>query len=116
MEYEIDYQSALAKAKQENKPIMMVIGTKTCPWCRKFESQTLKKKMIHNKVATNFIPLSLTKDVDKYPAQFDAKVVPTIFFINPHTQESYFISRGYQNKHKFKETLQQAIQSYKGDI
>lgn len=116
MEYEIDYQSALAKAKQENKPIMMVIGTKTCPWCRKFESQTLKKEKVHHLVSNKFIPLSLTQDVDRYPFHFEAKVVPTVFFIDPNTEQAFFTSKGYKNKHKYKKTLEVALRNYKGSI
>jgi thioredoxin-related protein len=116
MGYEIDYQNAIAKARQANKPVMMIIGTKTCPWCRKFESQTLRKEMVNHIVSNKFIPLSLTRDVDNYPFHFEAKVVPMVFFINPNTEKAYFTSKGYKNKRKYKETLNVALKNYTGNV
>lgn len=113
MNYSISYKEALAKAKNENKPIMMVIGTKTCPWCRKFERQTLKKDMINGVVKKEFIPLTLTRDKDPYPKQFNAKAVPTVFFINPKDESSFYISLGYKNKKDFKQELEKALDKYK---
>jgi thioredoxin-related protein len=113
MNYELSYETALSKAKNANKPIMMVIGTKTCPWCRKLENQTLKKDIINDIVSDKFIPLSITRDVDIYPKQFKAKVVPTIFFIDPKNEKSFHISLGYKNKKDFKEEIEKAIKNFK---
>lgn len=110
MSYETSYNNALNKAIKQNKPIMMVISTKTCPWCRKLERQTLKKNMINEVVQKNFIPVTLTRDIDNYPKQFDAKVVPTIFFIDPNKQKTIHKSLGYKNKQDFKKELLKAIE------
>lgn len=113
MGYETSYAQALKKAKEHNKPIMMVISSKTCPWCRKFERQTLKKKMIDNIVSKNYIPLALTRDVDKYPKQFNAKVVPTVFFIDPGNEKVFDRSLGYKNKKVYKKVLTKTLKKYK---
>lgn len=102
MGYELTYKQALKKAQDMNKPIMMVISTKTCPWCRKLENQTLKKSMVHNIVSKNFVPVTLNRGDDIYPKQFKAKVVPTVFFIDPKTQKTYYKSFGYKNQQVFK--------------
>ena len=57
--YITDYKVAVQKAKSSNKPIMMVLSTKSCSWCRKFERQTLKKDVIKKIVSENFILLAM---------------------------------------------------------
>jgi len=113
MNYETDYEQALEKAIKSNKPIMLVIGTKTCPWCRKLENQTLKKDIIHDVVSKEFIALSLNKSKTAYPSQFFAKVVPTVFFIDPKKEESYHTSYGYKNKKVFSKIVNKAVVDYK---
>ena len=46
MGFQRDYKTALAKAKELNKPLMMVLGADYCPWCRKFERKTLNSKLL----------------------------------------------------------------------
>ncbi|PLY08454.1 MAG: hypothetical protein C0625_02365 [Arcobacter sp.] len=70
MNYESDYKTALEKAKKANKSVFMVVSETTCPWCRKLERQTLKKKNINSIIKENFIPLSVEKDINNYPKQF----------------------------------------------
>lgn len=111
--YETSYQSALSKAKSSNKPIMMVITTTTCPWCRKFERQTLRKRSINNTVHNNFIALSVTRGVDSYPYKFDAKVVPTVFFIDPKNEKIFDKSLGYKNKNDYIKVLEKASKKYR---
>ena len=113
MNYETDYKKALAKAKLSDKPIMMVVSTKTCPWCRKLERQTLKKDMVNDTVSKLFIPLTVTRDIDKYPGDFNAKVVPTVFFIDPKTEKTFDISYGYKNKKVFAGIVKKAAEEYK---
>ncbi len=114
MNYHTSYESALKEAQKTNKPIMMVVSTKTCPWCRKLEHQTLKRKIVHDIVSTNFTPLVLTRGEDTYPLKFDAKVVPTTFFIDPKTTNIIHKIRGYKNKKVFKKLLENVIQNTNG--
>jgi thioredoxin-related protein len=113
MNYETDYSVALQKALKQNKPIMMVIGTKTCPWCRKLENQTLKKDIVHNIVSKEFIALTLHRSKTSYPPQYVAKVVPTVFFIDPKKEKAYHISYGYKNKKIFSQVVEKALKKYK---
>ena len=109
MNYEVDYKVAFEKAKKANKSIMMVASQVTCPWCRKLERQTLKKKEIDTLIKENFIPLSVDKDILNYPSKFKVKVVPTIFFINPKDETVILKVLGYKNKKDFKEILEKVV-------
>lgn len=113
MGYSTNYQEAKKLSIAKYKPMMIVIGTITCPWCKKMENQTLKKKHIDNFVQLHFTPVKLIKEKDKYPVKIlDAKVVPTIFFLDPKSEKVFHISRGYKNKKKFLEQLQKAKSIY----
>ena len=103
--YESDYDDALERAQEESKPIMLVVSSRSCPWCRKFERQTLQNSMIHDIVSKNFIPLAVDKNYSFFPEQFMSKVVPAVFFIDPKSEKAILTSYGYKNKNEFKELL-----------
>ncbi len=105
MAYETNYLVALEKAKKENKQLMMVGSTKSCPWCRKMERQTLSKNNIANFIKENFIALSVDQELKNYPAKYEIKVVPSIFFINPKDETVILKVLGYKSKKEFKKIL-----------
>ncbi len=112
MNYEVSYEKALEKALKQNKPIMMMIGQTECPYCNKFEVKTLTRKNINIKVQKDFIPLSLLRDKDKFPKQFEAKGVPTVIFIDPKQQKAFYKSFGYKSKRDYKVELEKALEIY----
>jgi thioredoxin-related protein len=112
-----NYENAIKKGIDTYKPVMMVIKSTSCPWCKKLENQVLQKKHINELIQTGFVPLVLNKDIDKYPKKrFDAKGVPTTFFINPLTYEAFHLVKGYKNHKEFLKELNKAKKIYyKGD-
>ena len=113
MGYETNYNEALQKAKTTSKPIILIVSSETCPWCRKLENQTLSKEYIDKIIQDNFIPIAQTKEIDNLPPKFYPKYVPTVYFINPITNEAYENSVGYKAHGKFKDTLLNAITQFK---
>lgn len=105
MKYETLYETALQKAKNENKILMMVATSQSCPWCRKLERQTLKKDEINSVIQSKFIPLSVDQDLKNFPSNFELKVVPTIYFINPKDESVISKVLGYKNKKEFAEII-----------
>ena len=114
MGYYRDYDKALEKAKIENKPVMLVVVGDYCPWCRKFERKTLQKQKIAFKVQKDFIPVIVDKNLDKekYPKKYFPAVVPNVYFINPHKNESMFESLGYVKKKPYAKNLNRALSLY----
>ncbi len=110
-----DYNSALKEAKKQKKPIMLIVVSTYCPWCKKFERKTLNTSLIQGQVKKDFIPLIIdkTRDKGKYPSEFYAKLVPTIFFINPKTQKHFYKSRGYSDNITFAIDMDMALKAYK---
>lgn len=114
MGYESSYALAKAKAQEAKKPILLVVSTKTCPWCRKLEKQTLKKEAVNQFIQEHFIPVSLYKDDTALPKQFEARVVPTVYFIDPlNNEKAYFASFGYKHRKDFIKALEDAADQYK---
>lgn len=115
MGFERDYKTALAKAEKANKPLMMVLGADYCPWCRKFERNTLSSKLIKPELKKDVIVLVVDKkfDIESFPKEFQTQITPRVFFINPTTQKSFYESMGYVKKSEFLKKLQEMKKLYK---
>jgi thioredoxin-related protein len=113
--YSRDYSQALKLAKEQNKLLMLVVVGDYCPWCKKFERKTLSSSLIKNKVSKDFIPLIIDKinDKGKYPDKFYSKYIPTVYFVNPKTQNAIFETLGYMKKKEFAQNMDSALKSYK---
>lgn len=114
--FQRDFIKAMEKAKQEDKPLMMVLSADYCPWCRKFEKQTLNSKLIKDVLDKDIVTLIVDKkyDKDSFPEKFNTRMTPRVFFINPHTQDSFSESAGYIKKSEFKKTIDNVKNIYRG--
>ncbi|MFA6394397.1 MAG: DUF255 domain-containing protein, partial [Sulfurimonas sp.] len=67
-----NYEMAMKTAKEQNKPVMLVVVADYCPWCKKFERKTLKDSAVMAKVNENFVSIVIDKykDKGKYPEEF----------------------------------------------
>ncbi len=99
--YETDYATALKKAKKAKKPLMLLLVSNFCPWCRKFEQRVLLKKDVNERIHADYIPLILNKERDSFPKKFDMSFTPIVHFIDYKTEESYKSVAGYNNKEEF---------------
>ncbi len=99
--YETDYATALKKARAEKKPIMLVLVSNFCPWCRKFEARVLLKKEVNALIHEDYIPLILNKERDQFPKRFDMAFTPIVHFIDYKTEKSFKSVAGYNNKEEF---------------
>ncbi len=100
-EYETDYETAMKKAKAAKKPVMLVLVSNFCPWCRKFESRVLLKEDVNKRIHEDYIPLVLNKERDTFPKKLDMAFTPIVHFIDYKTGESYKSVAGYNNKEEF---------------
>ncbi len=101
LKFETSYDKALEKAKKLNKPLMLILVTNYCPWCKKFEDRVLYKKDIYEKIKKDFVAVIINKEKDKFPKKFDKSITPIIHFIDPKTQKSFKTIVGYHNKDEF---------------
>ena len=103
--YELDYKTALSKAKSQNKELMLLLVTNYCPWCKKYEQLTLSNKEINAKVHSRYVPLIINREERNFPAQFDSTTVPVTYFVNSKDEKIKESVRGYQTKEEFKALL-----------
>ncbi len=113
--YHSDYNKALSIAKREKKPLMLVVVTSYCPWCRKFERKTLASKTVAPVIKSTYIPVIVdrNKDAESFPKQYQTPRIPTVFFIDPNDEKEYWESIGYLNIKEFSEALRDADALFK---
>lgn len=96
------FSAAQAKAKKESKPMLVIITTEQCRWCRKLESTTLSDDEVISKINSRFVPVHVTRDKSVYPKNLTAKMVPMSYFLDPngkelHSMPGYWPSEDYQS-------------------
>lgn len=114
MNFSRDYQDAFAKAKKENKVLMLVLVTDDCPWCKKLERSTLSAQDV-KKQLLNVVPVIMNQkyDKDKFPQMYLTKQNPTIFFIDPKKNKKFHESVGYIKKNDFLQMLDDMQKEFK---
>jgi thioredoxin-related protein len=108
--YQSDYAQALALARAKNKPVMLVVVTSYCPWCRKLERRTLASKSVRRTVEKEFVAVIVDRNLQKdaFPKKFQAPRIPIVFFIDPENEEEFWESIGYVEKKEFLDSLKEA--------
>lgn len=107
MNYETDYQTALQKAKKENKELMVFMIANFCPWCIKFEKKVLSKEKINTKIHQKYIPLILNREEGKFPKMYETPVIPTAYFVDAKNETIKDSVVGYHNRAKFIDIVNQ---------
>ncbi len=99
--YEVDYVKAIQKAKKENKQLMFVMVANFCPWCLKFEKKVLSNTQLNEQIHKKYVPLILNREEKKFPVKFDSPMIPTVYFVDPKSEEIVNKSVGYHNRFDF---------------
>ncbi len=106
------YEQAQAKAKKESKPLMVLITSEQCRWCRKFEATTLQDENIVSKLNSKFVTVHVTRDKSIYPKTLSAKMVPMNYFLDANGKVIYSMP-GYWASEDFQSILDDALIKYK---
>lgn len=86
--YESDYKTAVAKAKQENKMVLMVIVQEPCRYCDRLVKETLATPCVQRRMK-HFVPLIVDKHSD-YPQQFKPPMIPMSYVVDPYAEKVTF--------------------------
>ena len=106
------YDSARAKAKKESKPLMVLITSEDCRWCRKLEATTLQDEQIISRINTQFQAINVTKDKSIYPKSLTAKMVPMSYFLDPSNGKVLYSIPGYWDSEDYHSILDDALHKY----
>ncbi len=81
VKYEL-FESALKKAKLEDKIIMIKATSKFCHFCKKMDHEVLSVDEIVKKLKKDFVSVSVDVYKSSLPMGLEYKVTPTYFFVN----------------------------------
>ena len=69
----LDFNDGLAKARSENKPIFVEFYTDWCPYCKKFQKETVNDSKVARMLAENFVYVRFNAEDSKNRVKFDGK-------------------------------------------
>ncbi|WP_455756569.1 thioredoxin family protein [Sulfurimonas sp.] len=95
-----NYKEALETAKKENKDVYMLLTSEDCGWCRKFERDTLDDDDVLDKLKEKYVLVSMMKEWDYIPKQFQTKRVPRHYFLTSEGKVIYTLL-GYWDDEDF---------------
>ena len=108
------YEVALARAKAEDKPVMLYFWAVWCQYCEKFETGTMPDPRVKSMMENDFILISVDLDEDRDVSQrWGVSYPPNELFITADEQEITRIP-GYVDADAFTSTLQGVKAQYKG--
>ena len=108
------YQAAQEEAKRENKPMLVILVSHTCRWCRRLENRTLQNPEIIDFVNANFVPVIVYREDGGYPQNvIHSGYVPTTFFLTPEGKPFMKPSTGYWEPYDYISDLRLAAKKFK---
>ena len=103
-----DYERARAVAEETHRPIMVLMVSRTCRWCRRLERRTLENPMVGDYVNAHFVAVKVYRGESDYPETLYATVVPTTFFLAPDGEPLRLVVEGYEEPSEFLDSLKVA--------
>lgn len=100
-----DYNTARKEAQDKGLPLLVVIGSDDCFYCRKLEAGPLKEAGVSNLLATGFVPLKLNATQNPEIAKaLKVHLYPTMVLAAPDGKIHAFIE-GYVEADRLREQL-----------
>jgi len=81
LNWEHNYDNALATAKKEHKDVYLFIGADNCKHCDRFKKQTLSDKTLIDTMEKKYVLLFMSRDQHKIPDRFEKFGVPFHYFL-----------------------------------
>ncbi len=113
--YERSYYTALKKAKEQDKILLIMMEKHGCPNCAYMKNIVFEREKVLNYLNNNFVTLILDIDQRYYPKRYISHRAPTFFFINPKDESEIREKKvGGSRPWKFLEELQEVVSKYRG--
>src|ERR1700684_3166548 len=109
--WSIDYQSARKEAVDKGLPLLIVVGTDNCYYCKKLEAGPCREPAVATQLAKNFIPLKLDATRDPQLARaLKVQLYPTIVLAGPDGKIHAFVE-GYIEADKLLDHMKRTLAS-----
>ena len=106
---ENNFATALKKAENEKKILIMVVVKEGCRWCDKLVYSTFVAPEVKNELK-KYITLIIDKD-DNYPKDFKGNFFPSIYYIDYTSHKSIYENIGYVGKKDFLTDLSESFKT-----
>ena len=90
LNWEHNFQHALATAKKEKKLVYLFIGADRCRYCDRFKKETLSNKKLIETMKKEYVLLYMSRDQHQIPDGFEKYGVPMHYFL---TSEGKIIAK-----------------------
>ncbi len=101
-----DYTQSVEMAEKAHKPIVMVLTSPYCKWCRHLDNTTFKDHDVIDGLNKDFISLYIDVNVNNnYPKEFYTPSTPTIWFLDSHGIPMFQPVRGAIDAKSFLEAM-----------
>lgn len=111
-----EYAAARKEAEQKNLPLLVVVGTEQCLYCRKLESVTFTDKEVVALVAGGFIPLKVDANKDpEFARSMRVTLYPTTVIAAPDGKIYAYLS-GFQSADQFRDSAKKALALIPPDV
>lgn len=108
------YTEALAKAKQVDKPVMLVVSSHDCRYCTLFDNQTLSDALVIKALERDFVSVEVYPTAGEYlPRDLYTGSTPTIWFLTPAGDPMFEPIMGAVPKNEFIKILAIVDDAYK---
>jgi len=108
-----NYNAARAEAKRTGRPMLVLLVSHTCRWCRKLKNRTLQNPEIVTYINNHFVPLIVYRENLDFPDFIKSPMVPTTFFLTSNEKMLMKPVAGYWEPDDYMSDLRMAIRRLK---
>lgn len=80
LNWEKSYESAVKKAKEQNKPLFIMVSSPTCPECNYMKKKIFTQDKIKSYINKNFISYQFLHEAKEIPKQMQFWGIPRFYF------------------------------------
>lgn len=113
IEWQSSYSEALKRAKELNRPLLVLVVSEHCRWCHKLQDETLADPVVENYINRRFVAFLVDREKGKYPSYIKAKYVPTTFYITPDEKMIIKPVEGYWDAADYMSDLRLVVRLFK---